>query len=205
MHPLHNLLGRFFMSKINIVIIGFGLVFCNMVAAVLLFAIPAKERPEASREPVTSVTTTLERVASSSETRTPSQPSPRLGEGDTTPSAMLGEGRSEVRTVTKSKVATTSKQVSDNTPLLPIRIPILTAGTVLDAMQTFATASSSFSFDGKDYPGLGFFVEVIEGRKAADGHSWILYVNEKTADRGASQQHVSPEDTVEWRYEKNIY
>ncbi len=74
--------------------------------------------------------------------------------------------------------------------------------TVLDVMHTLAS-TSNFTFSGKDYPSLGFFVDSINGKKAESGYNWILYVGGKLSGTGASQTTLNPGDTVEWRYEKN--
>ncbi len=74
--------------------------------------------------------------------------------------------------------------------------------TVLDAMKILASASN-FTFTGKDYPSLGFFVDSINGNRAENGYSWILYLNGKLSGTGASQTTLNAGDAVEWRYEKN--
>lgn len=74
--------------------------------------------------------------------------------------------------------------------------------SVLGAMQE-AASTSAFTFSGRDYPSLGFFIESIAGKKNADGLYWFLYINGKSSDTGASQTRVSAGDTIEWRYEKN--
>ncbi|MEK7156444.1 MAG: DUF4430 domain-containing protein [Patescibacteria group bacterium] len=74
--------------------------------------------------------------------------------------------------------------------------------TVIDAMKILAS-TTGFSFSGKDYPSLGFFVDSINGKTAESGYSWILYVNGKLSGTGASQTTLSAGDTVEWRYEVN--
>ena len=81
-------------------------------------------------------------------------------------------------------------------------IPVLSETTVLTAMEAYAAANPDFSFSGNDFPGLGFFVEEINGKKNADGNYWILYVNGKTSQKGVSQATVSSGNTVEWKYEK---
>jgi len=72
--------------------------------------------------------------------------------------------------------------------------------TVLDVMREIAS-TTTFSFIGREYPSLGFFVESINGKKGADGRYWILYVNGKEASKGASQTFLTAGDTVEWKYE----
>ncbi|MBI2612484.1 DUF4430 domain-containing protein [Candidatus Kaiserbacteria bacterium] len=74
-------------------------------------------------------------------------------------------------------------------------------GTVLDAMNARA-AEGELSFSGRDFPGLGFFVEEINGRRGADGYYWILRINGELSDRGVSQASVESGDIIEWRYEK---
>ena len=76
-----------------------------------------------------------------------------------------------------------------------------TASSVLDVMHTLA-AEGSFSFSGRDFPGLGFFVEEMNGRKNMDGYYWILYVNGTPSQTGASQTMLSDGDTIEWRFER---
>ncbi len=83
-----------------------------------------------------------------------------------------------------------------------ITIPILEDGTVLEAMRTYDTGSDAFTFSGKEYPGIGFFVQEINGKREGDGYYWMLYQNGKTANLGASQLRISSEDTIEWRFEK---
>jgi len=76
-----------------------------------------------------------------------------------------------------------------------------TTSPVLDVMHALA-GKGSFSFSGQDFPGLGFFVEEMNGRKNTDGYYWILLVNGKKSDLGASQARLKEGDVVEWRYEK---
>lgn len=81
-------------------------------------------------------------------------------------------------------------------------IPILSEGTVLDAMR--AHTASGFSFSGREFAGLGFFVEEIGGLRNADGFYWTLFLNGAPAEEGASSARVTPADHVEWRYQKGL-
>ncbi|MEK7479712.1 MAG: DUF4430 domain-containing protein, partial [Patescibacteria group bacterium] len=72
--------------------------------------------------------------------------------------------------------------------------------TVLEAMRTLAD-SGAITFSGREYPSLGFFVESLNGKYGGDGFYWILYVNGKTSETGASQTSLKAGDAVEWRYE----
>jgi hypothetical protein len=73
--------------------------------------------------------------------------------------------------------------------------------SVLTVMQTLQT-TGDFTFSGREYPALGFFVESINGKKNNDGYYWFLYVNGKESGKGASQTLLSTGDIVEWRYKK---
>ena len=74
-------------------------------------------------------------------------------------------------------------------------------GTVLDAMNARA-AEGELSFSGREFPGLGFFVEEINGKQSANGYYWILRINGELSDKGVSQARVELGDIIEWRYEK---
>lgn len=69
-------------------------------------------------------------------------------------------------------------------------------------MEAYAE-KSDFSFSGRDFPGLGFFVEEINGKKNANGSYWFLYVNGTSSETGVSQTRVREGDSIEWRYEKS--
>ncbi|MDO8561365.1 MAG: DUF4430 domain-containing protein [bacterium] len=73
--------------------------------------------------------------------------------------------------------------------------------TVLIAMNTLAS-TSNFRFTSKDFPGMGTFVESINGKANEHGFYWILYVNGTSSQTGASQTPVRANDSLEWRYEK---
>lgn len=73
--------------------------------------------------------------------------------------------------------------------------------TVIDMMSALAD-EGRLSYAGSQYPGLGFFVEVINGQSAPEGSYWILYYNGKTSDFGASGLSVKAGDTIEWRIDK---
>ena len=76
-----------------------------------------------------------------------------------------------------------------------------TNSTVLDAMNVLA-AQGKLMFSGRDFAGLGFLVEEINGRQSADGYYWILRINGVLSEKGVSQAQITTGDIVEWRYEK---
>ncbi len=102
------------------------------------------------------------------------------------------------------KPATTSEQpeIPAHSDATSYVIPVHASGSVLDAMRAFAS-TTSFRFEGRDYPSLGFFVESINGKKPAGGFVWIFYVNGVKSGKGVSSMHVTPDDNVEWKYEKS--
>jgi hypothetical protein len=73
--------------------------------------------------------------------------------------------------------------------------------TVFEAMST-ASMTKGLSFRASDYPGLGFFVEEINGIKNGQGKYWTLYVNGVYSNVGASSYELESGDRIEWRYEK---
>lgn len=83
------------------------------------------------------------------------------------------------------------------------RIPVLSHTTVLDAMNAYAT-TIDFTFSGSEFPGLGLFVEEINGQRNGGGYYWTLFINNELSEKGVSQMEVSPSDTVEWRYQKGV-
>ncbi len=82
-------------------------------------------------------------------------------------------------------------------------IPVLSKTTVLDAMNTYAK-TVMFSFSGSEFPGMGLFVEEINGRENSGGYYWTLFINNELSEKGAEQMEVHPSDTVEWRYQKGV-
>ena len=83
-------------------------------------------------------------------------------------------------------------------------VPVVRAGTVRDAMRE-QERTGTVRYEGRDYPGLGYFLESINGVRAEKGAYWFLYINGELSDRGASSADVAPGDTVYWRLEENIY
>lgn len=104
---------------------------------------------------------------------------------------------------------TTSAPAETQTPNVTLkvgdtsyRIYVPAGATVLDAMNTL-TSTGNFTFTSKEFPGMGAFIESINGKANRGGSSWFLYVNGTSSDTGASQTTLKAGDTVEWRYEKN--
>ncbi len=101
---------------------------------------------------------------------------------------------------TASSVATTaSPSASGRTDT--VSVPVLKQEMVTDAMQAYAS-SSAFTYSGKEYPSLGFFVESINGKNNAGGYYWTLYIDGTLSELGASSARVAPGQSVEWRYQQ---
>jgi Domain of unknown function (DUF4430) len=86
-----------------------------------------------------------------------------------------------------------------------VRVPVHTSGTVLAAMRAYADTTSSFTFAGVEYPGMGFFVTEINGISQGEGSYWMLYRNGNPVNCGAAECWVEPGEVVEWRLEKGYY
>lgn len=71
-------------------------------------------------------------------------------------------------------------------------------------LMLFARKAHGISFGGKEYSGLGFFIDEINGVKNNQGGNkkfWIYSVNGKKADVGVSQYRVKKGDIISWSYE----
>ncbi len=99
---------------------------------------------------------------------------------------------------TTTSAATATLKVASTTYALSVR-----AGeTVLGAMRALGSAGT-LRFTGREYPGLGFFVDSINGVSSAGGKYWVFYVNGVSATQGISSTIIEKGDLVEWRYEKS--
>ncbi len=106
-------------------------------------------------------------------------------------------------TSTQERSASTTAGVASANDIF---IPVQATSTALEAMVSFEESSGhQFIYTGHDDPGLGFFVDSINGKKNSNGLYWFLYVNGVSSATGASQTMLHPGDVVEWRYEKNSY
>lgn len=73
---------------------------------------------------------------------------------------------------------------------------------VYDLMEKLQK-ETDFRFSGKNYSGLGFFVEEINGIKnnPKDSQYWIYYVNGQEANLGISAMKVKQGDIIMWQYQ----
>ena len=82
-------------------------------------------------------------------------------------------------------------------------VEVESGATVLQAMQKLST-ESDFSFNGREFPGLGYFVEEINGVKGNADKFWAYYVNDILASVGVSQYVLKTGDIINFKYEKII-
>lgn len=81
---------------------------------------------------------------------------------------------------------------------------IAPASSVYEAMMLLQE-TSDLSFKGIEFPGLGFFVEEINGLKQSQraGKYWVYSVNGERAKVGVSQYVLKPHDIITWNYEQD--
>lgn len=73
--------------------------------------------------------------------------------------------------------------------------------TALQLME--AAKLQGFSFSGREFTGMGFFVEEINGKKQNPRQNmyWIYSINGKKAEVGVSNYIIQPNDVISWDYE----
>lgn len=77
-------------------------------------------------------------------------------------------------------------------------IQVSEQATVYDAMNNLMS-EGKMTFDGKDYPGLGFFVTQINSLISSDGKNLMYYINGKEASLGVSTYVIKEGDIIEWK------
>lgn len=60
---------------------------------------------------------------------------------------------------------------------------------------------NGFTFNAKEYSGMGYFVDTINNIKGTPGAYWIYYINDKKASVGISQYVVKEGDIIRWSQE----
>lgn len=81
---------------------------------------------------------------------------------------------------------------------------LVPAGSTVYDLMDEASSQYSFSFSGKNFPGMGFFVEEIKGvrQDSRKGLYWIYSINGKKAEVGISNYILKHHDVITWKYEK---
>jgi hypothetical protein len=68
--------------------------------------------------------------------------------------------------------------------------------TALEALR------AKHKIETKEFPGLGQFIQTIEGKTPDSSHYWAFYVNGTSSNVGASQYIAKKGDTFEFRLEE---
>jgi len=80
------------------------------------------------------------------------------------------------------------------------------AGSSVYDLMNLLKSQNKINFSGKNYSGLGFFVEEINSLKNNPaGKNWLYYVNGKPAQVGISYYLIKANDIIEWKYEKKSF
>ena len=81
-------------------------------------------------------------------------------------------------------------------------VTVLQGSSVFDVMET--AQEDGFSFAGKEFTGIGFFVEEIEGKaqNPRERMYWIYYVNNEKAQVGVSSYIIEDNDVITFKYEE---
>jgi len=74
--------------------------------------------------------------------------------------------------------------------------------SVYDFMRSLKT-EGKITFEEKNYPGMGIFIESLNGIKNNGDKNWIYYVNGVKAGVGISNYKLNAGDTVTWKYENS--
>ncbi len=77
--------------------------------------------------------------------------------------------------------------------------------SVFSLMRLLSDTHPEFTFSGREYGALGFFVETINGvsNNTKTKFYWTLYVNGTRSNLGVSSAIIQPSDSITWKYEKD--
>jgi type II secretory pathway pseudopilin PulG len=70
--------------------------------------------------------------------------------------------------------------------------------TVYDSMNNLMSAGQ-ITFEGKNYPALGFFVTQINSLESGSGKNLMYYINGEEASLGVSTYVIKEGDIIEWK------
>ena len=106
---------------------------------------------------------------------------------------------SELVLVTETELVTVSLVVEEERHEVEVRA----GSSVYDVLE--AAKEQWLSFKGREFSGMGFFVEEINGKAESNRQRmyWIYSVNNKKAEVGVSSYIIQPNDVITWTYEKS--
>ncbi|EKD76331.1 MAG: hypothetical protein ACD_43C00148G0003 [uncultured bacterium] len=105
---------------------------------------------------------------------------------------------------TESAVVKSAVHVNITGPAINVQCAVVVDDTsTVQAVMQQASRDCKFSYVGKKYSGLGFFVEEIAGLKQSkdNGKYWVFLVNGQKSQLGVSARTVEPGDSIQWNYE----
>lgn len=79
-----------------------------------------------------------------------------------------------------------------------LEFPLTEEMTVYDAMNLLKE-EGKLTFEGKNYPALGFFVTSINSISAGGGKNLFYYINGEEASVGISTYQIKEGDSIEWK------
>lgn len=82
-------------------------------------------------------------------------------------------------------------------------VRVAPGSSVYDVMKLAAV--QGFEFKGREFSGIGFFVEEIQGKAQSNRARmyWIYSINGKKAEVGVSNYIIQPNDVISWSYEQS--
>jgi len=163
-----------------------------VLAAILLAAVAVAsqlERPRESSAPPAGETVATTTAPAGSAEETPA------------PTRLVREEGAEVPTALKTA------SVPEGTAALLVEgtryaLTAPAGATLKDALDRLMT-ESGFTYEYRNYSGLGAFVTKVNGRASTGELVWILYVNEAKSSTGISSTRIHSGDTFEWKLEQS--
>lgn len=79
---------------------------------------------------------------------------------------------------------------------------VLPKNSSVHQAMNLLSQQTNFTFGGKQYASLGFFVDEINGLKnnSKTNQYWIYYINDQSAKVGISNYNIKSGDIIKWRY-----
>jgi hypothetical protein len=176
----------------------------GIALAIVLLAVVAVAASRQSNEPEAAPTQTQSATSSPESASTPAseETAPSAEPRTAIVQAPTSTGSAEPNTVALKSAASpaaTGTLVVDGTRYA-LTAPI--GVTLKEAMDRLET-EGGFSYESRNYSGLGAFVTAINGRTSGSGQYWILYVNGAKSSTGISATRLRQGDVIEWKLEQS--
>ena len=77
-------------------------------------------------------------------------------------------------------------------------------GSTVYELMAKAQEETDFSFSGREFAGMGFFVEEIQGKRQnpKEQRYWMYSINGQKAQLGISFYELQSNDVISWTYEQ---